>query len=56
MLGTSKGDFAAFAEKLKTLEETSSVVVFGSQAALEQANKELGPEKALVIEPAFTDA
>jgi Zn-dependent M16 (insulinase) family peptidase len=55
VLGASPADFTAFAEKLSGLKESGGTVVFGSQAALEQANTELPEGKKLTIENAITD-
>ncbi len=55
VLGTTEGDFRAFAERLKGLATSGATVVFGSQAALEQANAVLDEANKLQVEPAFTD-
>lgn len=54
ILATNTQDFQDFALRMKRLQETSSVAVFGSQQAVEAANKELKDRnKPLVVEPAF---
>lgn len=50
VLSTSVNDLKDYAERLDKCIKSASVVVFGSQAALEQANKELSTP--LVIESA----
>lgn len=49
VLGTSLEDFRMFAEKLATLSTEGKTVVFGSESALELANKELPKDKVLEI-------
>jgi len=58
VLGTSADDFKSFAQKLEAIKEDGSVVVFGSQTALEKANETLPENKKLKIEAAIrsTDA
>ena len=58
VLATSAADFKAFAQKLEAIKEEGSVVVFGSQTALEKANESLPQQRKLKIEPAIggTDA
>jgi Zn-dependent M16 (insulinase) family peptidase len=52
VLGTNPADFKDFAEKLRKIKSDGSVVVFGSQAALDAASAELGENK-LIVEQAF---
>ena len=42
LLGTTAGDFRACADVLEPVQEKGSVVVLGSQAAIEEANAERG--------------
>ena len=53
ILSTQKSDFASFAEKLQSVGDRSSTVVFGSKTALEEANKALSEENRLVLSPAL---
>ena len=53
ILQTSLADFKAFADRLKLVQGTGRVVVFGSKAALEEANDQLPPGKKLTVTPAF---
>ena len=53
ILQTSLADFKAFADRLKSVHDTGRVVVFGSKAALEEANEKLPPGKKLTVTPAF---
>mmetsp|Transcript_5115 Transcript_5115/g.5248 ORF Transcript_5115/g.5248 Transcript_5115/m.5248 type:complete len:87 (+) Transcript_5115:2860-3120(+) len=55
VLNTNAGDFATFASKLKNLnaEGNPSVVVFGSQAALEAANLALPEGQKLKLSQAI---
>jgi len=56
VLGTSASDFKTFAERLKKVETDGISVVFGSQAALDQANAEIQDvTQKFNLEPAFTD-
>merc|ERR1711871_1868438 len=50
---TTKEDLLEYAAKLRAVKETGSSIVFGSQAALDEANKVLPKERALVIESAI---
>lgn len=55
VLSTSAKDFKDFAEKLKSLKEddNASVVVFGSQSALDAANLVLPEGKKLILSQAI---
>eukprot|EP00602_Paraphysomonas_sp_CaronLab_P005816 CAMPEP_0185037566 /NCGR_PEP_ID=MMETSP1103-20130426/32208_1 /TAXON_ID=36769 /ORGANISM="Paraphysomonas bandaiensis, Strain Caron Lab Isolate" /LENGTH=907 /DNA_ID=CAMNT_0027575611 /DNA_START=503 /DNA_END=3226 /DNA_ORIENTATION=+ len=53
ILATSGDDFKLFAEKLKLVVDNGGVVVFGSKAALEEANEQIDPPKRLRLAPAF---
>ena len=55
VLGTNPADFQAFAQKLKGLSApgAASVVVFGSQAAIDAANEALPAGSKLEVESAF---
>lgn len=54
VLGTTKADFVSFAEKLNNVSKTGSVAVVGSQAALEEANKQIVDAKDKIdIEAAY---
>ena len=54
ILKTSVNDFQSFAGKLDQVKNNGVTVVFGPNAALEQANTEIKDEKQkLAIEPAF---
>lgn len=53
IIGTKAADFKEFAARLGALKEKGSVVVFGSQAALEQANESLPADAKLHVEPAI---
>jgi Zn-dependent M16 (insulinase) family peptidase len=52
LLGTTAKDFKAFAERLKAVADSGVAIVFGSQAALEEANAALPEGKKLKIETA----
>ena len=52
ILNTNKADLEAYATKLTDVIAKGSVVVFGSQSALEQANKEVSTP--LEIESVFS--
>jgi len=52
LLGTTAKDFKAFAERLKAVTDSGVAIVFGSQAALEEANAALPEGKKLKIETA----
>lgn len=57
VLKTNADDFKVFAQKLKKVETDGISVVFGSQAALDQANAEIKDDtKKFILEPAFTDS
>lgn len=56
VLKTSQEDFKAFAERITKLRENGSIIVFGSQQALETANQSLDGNEKLVIEPAIQSA
>ena len=49
VLGASVEDFRVFAERLSKVQADGHAVVFGSEDALEEANKALPKEKALLI-------
>jgi Zn-dependent M16 (insulinase) family peptidase len=53
VLSSKIEDIPAFITKMEKLKETGSVIVFGSQSALETANKELSNDEKLIIEPAL---
>jgi hypothetical protein len=56
VLSTTVNDFKDFASRLNKIKEDGVSVVFGSQAALEQANNQIEDENnKFVLEPAFTD-
>lgn len=54
ILNASAADFKEFADHLKKLRETGSVAIFGSQAALDDANSKLPADKQLIIEQALS--
>jgi Zn-dependent M16 (insulinase) family peptidase len=56
ILQASPEDFKQFADRLRKLRQSGSICVFGSQAALEAANKELPADRQLVLEPAIQGA
>ena len=49
VLGTTVKDFRVFADKLTKAQKEGRAVVFGSEGALEEANKVLSPESSLSI-------
>ena len=53
VLNTNAADFSDFASKLKSMNDNASVVVFGSQAALEAANLALPEGQKLVLSQAI---
>lgn len=53
ILATTSNDFKDFGDRLSALKQKGTVVVFGSNAALESANQELYDANRLLIEPAF---
>ena len=54
ILSTSAVDFKEFSEKLASLKDTGSVVVFGSETALEDANSKIeSPQYKLKLVHAF---
>lgn len=53
VLSTKGEDFTEFASKLRKLEDTGSIAVFGSLSSLEEANKQLPDHKKMVIEQAL---
>ena len=53
VLQTSQEDFKNLAKRLTKLRENGSIVVFGSQQALETANQDLDEKEKMVIEPAI---
>jgi Zn-dependent M16 (insulinase) family peptidase len=53
ILSASNQDFKEFANKLKGLRDTGSICVFGSQTALDAANKALPADKQLLVEQAI---
>ena len=55
LLDTTAKDFTDFASRMKKLDQSASVCVFGPQAALELANTVLPENSRLHIEQAFTD-
>ena len=53
VLGTSESNFKDFAKNLAKVSESGSVAVVGSQAALDDANKNLPADKQLKVDKAF---
>merc|ERR1719230_787496 len=53
VLNTSETDFKDFATALKKVSESGSVAVVGSQAALDEANKDLSANNKLNVDKAF---
>lgn len=53
VLNTNAADFSDFASKLKSLNDNASVVVFGSQAALDAANLVLPEGQKLILSQAI---
>jgi Zn-dependent M16 (insulinase) family peptidase len=53
ILSSKIEDIPAFIQKMEKLKDSGSVIVFGSQSALETANKELSIDEKLIIEPAL---
>jgi len=54
VLSSSSADFKDFANRLKAIKDKGSVVVFGSQSALDAANEALPEADKLKIEQAFS--
>ena len=53
VLNTNAADFSDFASKLKSMNDNASVVVFGSQAALDAANLALPEGQKLILSQAI---
>ncbi len=54
VLSTSASDFKEFSERLASLKDTGSAVVFGSETALEDANSKIeSPRNKLKLADAF---
>jgi Zn-dependent M16 (insulinase) family peptidase len=56
VLATSAADFKDFGQRLSTMKESGSVVVFGGRSALETANSNLGEADKLKLEKAFASS
>lgn len=57
VLSTTSDDFTEFAKRLLKLSEKGSVVVFGSESALNDANNNIeGETKKMKLEHAFDSA
>jgi Zn-dependent M16 (insulinase) family peptidase len=52
VIDTSVQDFKDFAQRLEKVRDNGSIVVFGSQAALDTANESLPSESKLSVETA----